>query len=84
MVWGAFSASEKADLVVIEGKQKSGQYISVLEKLIQSCWGILSRRVYKNEHQFEDRETLKSYIKQNWNEIIFETLRKLKENFLFG
>ena len=44
--------------------------------LIQNLWGILSRRVYKNKHQFEDRETLKSCIK-HWNEIPSETLRKL-------
>ena len=44
---------------------------------IENLWGILSRRVYKNKHQFEDRKTLKSYIKQYWNEIPSETLRKL-------
>ena len=32
MVWGAFSASGKADLVVMEGKQNSTRYINVLEK----------------------------------------------------
>ena len=32
MVWGAFSASGKADLVVMEGKQNSARYINVLEK----------------------------------------------------
>ena len=31
MVWGAFTASGKADLVVMEGKQNSAQYIYVLE-----------------------------------------------------
>ena len=31
----------------------------------ENLWGILSRRVYKNKRQFEDRETLKSCIKQN-------------------
>ena len=44
---------------------------------IETLWGILSRRVYKNKRQFEDRETLKSCIKQYWNEIPSETLRKL-------
>ena len=38
--------------------------------------GILSRRVYKNKRPFENRETLKSCIKQYWNEIPSETLRK--------
>ena len=38
--------------------------------------GILSRRVYKNKRQFEDRETLKACIKQYWNEIPSESLRK--------
>ena len=32
MVWGAFIASGKADLVVMEGKQNSAQYINVFEK----------------------------------------------------
>ena len=32
MVWGAFSASAKADLEVMEGKQNSARYINVLEK----------------------------------------------------
>ena len=32
MVWGAFSASGKVDLIAIEGKQNSARYISVLEK----------------------------------------------------
>ena len=32
MVWGAFSVSEKADLVVMEGNQNPGRYINVLEK----------------------------------------------------
>ena len=32
MVWGAFFASVKADLVVMEGKQNSARYINVLEK----------------------------------------------------
>ena len=44
---------------------------------IENLWGILSRRVYKNKLQFEDRKTLKSCIKQYWNEIPSETLRKL-------
>ena len=33
MVWGAFSASGKADLFVVEGKQNSARYINVLEKI---------------------------------------------------
>lgn len=45
--------------------------------LIENLWGILSRRVYKNKDQFEDSETLKSCIKQYWNEISSETPRKL-------
>ena len=128
MVWGAFSASRKANLVVMEGKQNSVRYIKVLEKSlfpfmnrfdtnndifhqdntdihtfkltkdwfktknieisdwptkspdlnpIENFLGILSRRVYKNERQFENRETLKSCIEQYWNEIPSETLRKL-------
>ena len=32
MVWGAFSVSRKADLVVMEVKQNSARYINVLEK----------------------------------------------------
>ena len=44
---------------------------------IENLWGILSRRVYKNKRQFKERETLKSCIKQYWNEIQSETLRKL-------
>ena len=44
---------------------------------IENLWGILSRRVNKNKCQFEDRETLKLCIKQYWNEIPSETLRKL-------
>ena len=47
-------------------------YLNPIEKL----WGILSRRVYKNKRQFEDRETLKSCIRQYWIEIPFETLWK--------
>ena len=43
----------------------------------ENLWGILSRRVYKNKRQTEDRETLKSCIKQYWNEIPSETLWKL-------
>ena len=42
----------------------------------ENLWGILSRRVCKNKRQFEDRETLKSRIKQYWNEIPSETLKK--------
>ena len=38
---------------------------------------ILSRRAYKTKCELEDRETLKSYINQYWNEIPSETLRKL-------
>ena len=123
MVWGTFSGSGKADLVVMEGKQNI-RYINVLDSFmnrldtnnaifqqdnatihtskltkdwfktkniqvldwpikspdlnpIENLWGILSRRVYKNKHQFEDRETLKSCIKLYWNEIPSETLRTL-------
>ena len=47
---------------------------------IENSWGILSRRVYKNKRQFENRETLKSCIEQYWNEIPSETLRKLIES----
>ena len=43
---------------------------------IKNLGGILSRRVYKNKRKFEDRETLKSFINQYWNEIPSETLRK--------
>ena len=43
----------------------------------ENLWGILQRRIYKNKCQFEDRETLKSCIKQYWNEIPSETLGKL-------
>ena len=34
MVWGGFSASEKADLEVMEEKQNSALYINVLEKIL--------------------------------------------------
>ena len=44
---------------------------------LENLWEILSRRVYKNKSEFEDRETLKSCIKQYWNEIAAETFRKL-------
>ena len=47
---------------------------------IENLWGILSRSVYKNKRQFEDRETLESCIKQYWNEILSETLRKLTDS----
>ena len=40
---------------------------------LENLWGILSRRVYKNKRQFEDRETLKSCIKQYQNEIPYVT-----------
>ena len=43
---------------------------------IENLWGILSRRVYENKRQFEDRETLKSSIKQFGNETSSEILRK--------
>ena len=127
MDWEAFSASGKADLVVMEGEKNSARYINVLEESlfpfinrldtnnaifqqdkaaihsskltkdwfktkkygnldwptkspdlnpIENLWGILSRRVYKCKHQFENRESLKSCIKQYWNEIPFETFRK--------
>ena len=32
MVWGDFSVSRKADLVVMKGKQNSTRYINELEK----------------------------------------------------
>ena len=44
---------------------------------IENLWRIFSRRVYKNKCQFKDWETLKSRIKQYWNEIPSVTLRKL-------
>ena len=47
---------------------------------IENLWRILSRRVCKNKCQFENREILKSCIKQYWNEILFETLRKLTDS----
>ena len=31
---------------------------------IENLWGIMSRRVYKNKRQFENIETLKSWIKK--------------------
>ena len=34
MVWGAFFASGKADLVVMEGKQNYARYINMLEKIL--------------------------------------------------
>ena len=37
----------------------------------------VNKSMQKKKRQFEDRETIKYYIKQNWNEISFETLRKL-------
>ena len=115
MNWGAYSASGKADLVVMEEKDNSARYINVLEKVFPiinhldtnnaifqqdnaaihktkltkdwfktKCIKVLdwptkypdsnlienfSRRVYKSTHQFEYRKTLKSCIKQYWNEI---------------
>ena len=41
---------------------------------IENLWGILSRREYKNKCQIE---ALKSCIKQYYNEIPSESLRKL-------
>ena len=38
MVWWAFSASGKADLVVMEGKQNMAWYINVLEKVFSHLW----------------------------------------------
>ena len=124
----AFTASGKADLIVMEEKKNSARYINVFEKSlfpfmnrrdtnndifqqdnaaihtskptkdwfktkhievldwptkcpnlnpIENLWRILSRRVYKNKRQFEDRETLKSCIKQYWNKSPLETRRKL-------
>ena len=43
----------------------------------ENLCGNLSRIIYKNKGQFEDRETLRYCIKQYWNEIPSETLRKL-------
>ena len=31
MIWGAFSANGKAELVVIEGRQNAQKYVEVLE-----------------------------------------------------
>ena len=47
---------------------------------IENLWGILSRRVYKNKRQFEDRETLKSCIKLYWIEIPSEILKRILDS----
>ena len=48
MVWGAFSVSGKAELVVMERKQNSAQYINVLEK---SLFPFINRLDTNNANQ---------------------------------
>ena len=45
---------------------------------IENLWGILSRRVYKNKRQFEDKETLNFIL----NSIGMKLHWKLSENLL--
>ena len=45
---------------------------------IENLWGILSRRLYNNKCQFEERVTLKSCIKQYFMKFYL----KLSENLL--
>jgi len=44
---------------------------------IENLWGILVRKVYANQRQFQDLESLKECVLEAWNEIAPETLDKL-------
>ena len=64
MVWGAFSASGKADLVVMKGKQNSAPYINVLEK---SLFPLMNRLDTNNVIFQQDNVALQTFkLTKNW------------------
>ena len=44
---------------------------------IENVWGIMVREIYKNGMQYADKESLKAAIEKAWDELSFETLKKL-------
>jgi transposase len=44
---------------------------------IENVWGLLVRRVYANQRQFQTTEDLKSAILQAWKELSMQTLQNL-------
>ena len=47
---------------------------------IENLWGILLRRVYNNERQFDNKDSLLKCIKKSWDEITSETLVDLTKS----
>ena len=67
MVWGAFSASSKADLVLMEEKQNSAVYINVLGKVFP----IVNRLDTDNPIFQQDNESIHtSNVTKDWFEIL--------------
>jgi len=44
---------------------------------IENLWGILARRVYANQRQFNDVEELNDVVMEAWDAIGMDTIQKL-------
>ena len=47
---------------------------------IENLWGVLVRRVYDHQRQFEDVQSLSECIVEAWNGISTETLERLSQS----
>ena len=63
MIWGAFSAAGKAEIVVMQGRQNSQRYIEVLEK---SFLPFLSLTHYNATFQQDHAAIHTSRVTKNW------------------
>lgn len=128
MVWGAISYNGPVDLVVIQGRQNSKSYISLLENekckfrsitgdknfvfqhdnasihrahdvrewfrqhnidvldwpslspdlnIVENVWGWLSREVYKNGKQYNNKQELENGIQKCWSKLPIKYIKNL-------
>ena len=65
-------------------RQVNGLLIKMFKKFdlnpMENLWGIMSRRIYGNGHQYSTVEDLKKSVQTAWRSISTETLKSLSSS----